>query len=254
MAIKTNLTDLTPARERFRKEVTLLSHGYYAQDKLPDGRITIYPWDSKVDDWLLERGKTGNRETILYDAISKVCALNGLPVTSLLVSDAMTIMMVSRSMQHNFQVQYTAVCPMCRAKEEATIVVPDQLGRVGEKKADYPGFEDVLLEASKDLVSVRPLTINDEYAIVQRDPSMRKNITDRTARVYAAVVAVNGGSPDDINEIDTWYNALPPSDVVALREAVNNAEPKLDTRIKHVCDSCGSSFVYNLDINIDFFR
>jgi hypothetical protein len=254
MPLNTNLKDLTPSRERYKKEIQLLSHGYYAQDKLPDGKIVVYPWDSKIDDWLVERSKTGSRETLLFETISKVCNLNGLSVGKLLVGDAMTILMVSRSMQHDFQIEYTAVCPACRAKEIATVKIPDQLGRVGEKTSTYKGHEDVTLPGSTDVVSVRPLFVNDEIAIVQRAPENRRALSDRTARIYTAIVAVNGGSPDDVNEVDSWYSALPPLDAAKLREFIEVVEPRLDTRINHHCDSCGYHFIYNLDINVDFFR
>lgn len=257
MPIRTNITDLTPARDKFKQEITLLSRGYYAPDYFPDGKITIYPWDAKIDEWLLDRSRRGNRsrEMIMHEVLEQVADLKGFSAGQLLIGDGLTILIVSRALQTELVVGYTAVCPSCRLDEKAQARIPDNLRKVGEKAADYPGHDELMLPSCKDVVWTRPLTVDDEKAILGRDTTIKKTINDRLARLYAAIVSVNAGTPDDAEELDTWYGALPPADASALRDHVLVSDPHLDTRIEHACPDCGTVYKHNLDLlSLDFFR
>jgi hypothetical protein len=46
MPIKTNMKSLQPRRQVYKRELNLLSKGFSAPKAWPEGKITIYPWDS----------------------------------------------------------------------------------------------------------------------------------------------------------------------------------------------------------------
>lgn len=255
MAIQSKLGSLIPARDRFRQEITLVSGGYYAKDKFPGGKITVFPWDSKMDEWLIERIRAGNaNDNLVMEAAGMVCDLKGLPLKSMLAGDALTVVMVARSMLDQMTVTYDAKCPECSYSSLTTLKVPEQLGRKGEKSADYPGYDIIQLPESGDVVKTRPLTVGDHMAVNERSQDMRAKAGDATALLISTLVSVNDSIADNLDEWITYHNALPPSDVLKLREHADNTDPGLDTIVKHVCDRCKAKFDRPLQLNRDFFR
>lgn len=254
MAIKSNLKSLEPRKVQFQTRIKLLSNGFSYPSAFPNGEITVYPWDASVDDWIAERGRRGNQGTILYDLCAKVCDLNGCPIDQFVVGDINTVLLVSRAMRYNSRVEYECECPYCSHRTVEVIKVPDELGRVGEKAEGYPGYDEVTLQDSKDVVRFRPLLVRDEKLIEARDDVSRQVISDRLMHIITPIVAVNEGVPDSLEEAVRWYNALSPYDSTQLETAENEAYPHLDTELAHRCDRCHKRFKFPLDISADFFR
>lgn len=259
MPLKTNLgKNLVSARERYKKNVELISKGYYAPEDLPGGKVTVYPWDTTVDDWMTRRmRKVQNYEMLLLEATSKIADLKGLAWTNLALGDAWTILMVSRSMLSNFKVNYRPRCTECGFESTASVVIPDELGIKAPKKDDYPGFDEVTLAECKDVVQCRPLFVHDQVAVNERDAELRKQVSDLAALQLSTIVAINGtktGEDFDAQELVAWFRAIAPSDAVQLRTHIEDIQPGLDTDMKHACDRCGFRFNYRLSITGDFFR
>lgn len=255
MAIVTNLTSLKPRREAYKKEITLVSGGYYNQKAFPGGKIMVYPWDSTIDSWFLTRLRQ-NKDVALWEVVEKVTDIGSLGVKyqSMPLGDIMTVLMVARSIRSNCVINYTATCPNCNHVLADKITVPNELTKIGEKKPDYPGFEAVTLPESKDVVVIKVLTVGDEIMVSERDPERKKEIPDSEALVLASIISVGGGKPDTIQEAMTWLQALSPKDAEYLTRQRALISPQLDTAIKINCDGCGKEYEHILDIQRDFFR
>lgn len=257
MAIKTNMQDLRDRRERFKKEITLLSQGYSNPKAWPGGKLTVYPWDNDIDRWLTgvtARGMGGN--SVLFSVVEKVCDLNGGKVEQLVASEVISILLVARSIQTDCVIEYTTQCPnpACRHGETGRIKVPDELGRIAEKTADYLGYDDITLPDCKDVVRVRPLLVKDELTVEQRPDEDRKALPDEAASLLRAVVAIGGGAPETIEEILLWYRALSPKDAKYLAQKQDEISPRLDLRIPHRCDKCGRDYKHLIGLDKEFFR
>lgn len=254
MAISTNLKSLAPRREVYKREITLVSSGFYNQKSFPGGKITVYPWDNAVDDWFQTRLRQPNREYALWEAVEKVANMNGASHREMPIGDIMTVLMVSRSIRHDCVVEYTATCPHCQRKTIDKIAIPAELAKIGEKKPDYSGSEPLTLPDSQDVVVIRVMTVKDEILISERSPEDKKVMPDATALVLVPIITVGGGKPDTIQELVTWYEALSPKDASALAKARANISPQLDPDIHIVCDGCQKEFTHTLDLQHDFFR
>lgn len=253
--IKTNLKSLEPSKVAFSVPVTLLSHGYFAPDKIPGGMITVFPWDSGVDDWIQERVRKPHRDRLLWDLAAQLSNTNGVPIDLFPIGDINTILLVARAILRKNVITYTPVCTVCSAaNKEESVRVPDELERIGEKDENYPGFDVITLPESGDVVKVRPLTVGDEISIASRGKELRKSISDRLAKIYATIVDVGGGIPDNAVEVDRWWKALHPSDTEFFESRQNSLFPHLGTDITHQCDSCGATFVHQLSLDREFFR
>lgn len=256
MAFQSKLKTLQPRRLQFQKKIKLLSGGYVKPDSFPNGEITVFPWDANVDDWLAERVRKGDRNTVLFDLCAQVCDLNGCPIDSFVLGDVNTVLLVSRSIRFNSVVEYEVQCPnqVCKHTTTETISVPDELGRIGEKTADYPGFDTIVLPECQDEVQIRPLQVKDEKLILERDAMSKQLMTDHVMHILMPIVAINGGKPDAWEEAVRWYQALPPGDAQFLEDKENALYPHLDTDLPHVCDECGMKFKHRLDFTAEFFR
>jgi hypothetical protein len=255
MSFQSKLKTTQPRRVQFKKKIKLLSGGFVKPDSFPNGgEITVYPWDAEVDDWLANRGRKGDQTSVLYDLCAHLCDLNGCPIDSFVVGDVNTVLLVARAIRSNSVVEYEAQCPACNNLTEEEIAVPDELGRVGEKAPDYPGWDEIILPDVEDVVRIRPLQVKDEKIITSRDATLRQLVSDRVMHIILPVVSINGGSPDGWEPLSRWYNAISPSDATFLEEQEIKLFPHLDTNIPHVCDRCGKHFKHSLDFNAEFFR
>lgn len=254
MPFQSKLTNLASRREKFQKRITLLSGGFARPESFPKGEITVYPWDTQIDDWLADRAKKGDQTMVLYELCGKLCDLNGCPLDRFVIGDVNTVLLVSRSIRYNSIIEYEAACPYCGWRSDEQIGIPDELGRVGEKSTGYPGYDRIELPDCKDVVDIRPLMVKDERMISTRDDISKKLITDHVMHILTPIVAINDGRPDGFEPLYTWFNALPPQDAEYLEQKENELYPHLDTDIPHTCDRCSKRFVHALDFSKEFFR
>lgn len=253
MPIKTNNTDLRPARERFSRRIRLISNGAVNGEHFPGGMITVYPWDADVDDWIVRRLRSNGAEkdSLLYDVLPRVCDLGGCPVGKFLASEVPLVLMVSRSILRGDVVSISGSCPECSAHYGESLSIPDNLSRHGEKAPDWPGYSVVTLPQIKDAVKIKLITVGEELSMMRQH---NKAVGDTTYRIVSAVEAVNDTRPDNAAELVTWWKALPPTDAEFLRAAIEDLQPRLDTEIAIKCDSCSHEFKHPLALDTDFFR
>lgn len=254
MAFQSKMQSLTPRRQKHQQQVKLLSGGYTAPQSFPDGNITVYPWDSSIDDWMEERLKQGNRHRLLYDLVGQVSNLNGCSIEKFVVGDISTVLLVSRAIRFDNLIEYEAICANCGNPELSRIKVPDELGRVAEKTSGFPGYDIITLPDCQDALKIRPLLVKDEIYISERDDTSKQLASDRVMHILLPIMTVNDGKPDTWEELNTYYQALSPVDAAFLEDQENTLYPHLDTEIPHKCDICRRQFKFNLDFNADFFR
>ena len=261
MAIKTNLTNLKPARERFKKVVNLVSGGKPNQQYFPDGKLTVFPWDHNIDDWITTRVRSGsnNARTLTFDLLPRLCNLNGCPPNDFLASEVILVMLVSRSVLLNDVIKFGHACPKCGATGEDQVKIPDELSRVGEKAADWPGWDLVTLPESKDVLKIRPATVGEELRLLNRSEVDRKRVSDSIWRMVAVLISVNEsadgtGKVDNAQEAVVYLEALAPSDFKYLQEAYDKLQPGISTDVHIKCDGCGTEFEHTLKLDEDFFR
>ena len=254
MPIHTNLKSLTPRREAYKREITLLSKGYTNPTAWPAGQLTVFPWDNEVDDWVVENVRRMSKEEFLFSLLAKCCNLNGAKVDDFISDEINLVLLVSRARLTADRIKYTAVCPFCGHKTEESAMIPDELEPLGVKALDYPGFDVIELPEIKDKVKIRPLTVKDERVIASRPDLERKEVSDATVRTLMRVILINDTKPDTLEEIVQWFRAIPPVDSRFLEEEGRRLTPHLNTAIPHKCDQCLKDFKHLLDFSADFFR
>lgn len=257
MPIKTNVDVTQPSRDRLKRVETLLSHGYYAKQAFPDGKITIYPWDNTIDEWVRRNARRiPSPKKFMFEVAKKLADFNGCPLEDVLIGDIGTILLLARAVRHDSIIVYKPVCPHCKTENaEETVRVPDQLGRIGEKPADYVGFDLITLPKSNDIVSIRPLRVADETVLEDLSDDIKRSATEELCRILAHVVEIGGGQAQNFSELLGWYNALHPQDQAFLANAVEHVAPHLDAEMKHECDKCGRQFSQALPLeDKEFFR
>ena len=254
MAIQTNMQQMVPRRDAFKKEIRLLSGGFVKRSSFPGGKITIFPWDSRIDEWLSQQTRQQTASDSLFELVSKVSDLNGCPLEDFLVGDVNTVLLVSRALRYNSEVMYQSTCPNCKRQDTETIRVPGELEKLSEKPDDYPGWDTITLPDCKDVLKIRPLQIKDERAIKARKDDDKVTVPDRIARVIRSIVSINDSVWDSADEVITYYDCLSPKDAAYIEEAIEALEPRLDTLIWHQCKACGTKFKHELVIDQQFFR
>jgi hypothetical protein len=254
--IKSNVTDKRSRQEKYKQVIPLPSGGFTNRSAFPDGKITVYPWDSLTDAWLTEasqRATETEQGHLLFKLLEKVCNLNGCPVTDFVLGDVNAVLLTSRSIQTENQVNYTATCPSCGHEEQDDVKIPDELEIVGAKGQDYKGTDKITLPTCLDVVELRPLRIGDVVTIATRTPENKKVVSDHVANLIAPIVTINDTQADRLEELVEWYLALPPKDAAFLESETDRLSPHLNQHLPHTCDRCGKSFDFRLIIDAAFF-
>jgi hypothetical protein len=256
MAIRTNLKSLTPRRQAYKQEITLLSHGYSNPQAWPDGKLTVFPWDNSIDQWLIDNVRLLNRTELVYGLLQRCCDLNGGKVDEFVVDEIVTVLLVSRALANDGILIYKSTCPFCGTKRDEQIQVPNELEKVGEKSTDYPGYDEITLPVTRDVVKIYPLLVRDEKEILNRTTEQKHNIPDGEMRTVMRVISINESKPDNLEELITWYRALSPKDAQFLESEGKRITPHLNTNIEHVCEepTCGQKFMHFLAFDQEFFR
>ena len=255
--IKTNLTDKRPRRDKFSRKIKLISGGMANQTAFPGGEITVLPWDSSVDHWLIETSTSATgpaRDRILYDLMGKLCVLGPCPLEEFVLGDVNTVLLVARSISEMNRIKYLTTCPACGHEEVDQITVPDELKPVGQKAIDYKGYDSVTLRESQDVVDIRPLRIKDTLSIVGRSPQSKAEVSDHLAHILAPIVNVGGSPPDRIQELLEWYNALHPADAAQIETFTDSITPHLSQELAQQCASCRHVYPHRLVLDQEFFR
>lgn len=253
------MSDLRPRREKFQVRIPLPSGGFASRTAFPDGKIIVYPWDSSIDRWLLDamqRAPHSKRDLVIFDLMSQLCNLNGCPLKDFILGDVNTVLLVARSLETENKLDYVAVCPSCGQEESDTIVVPDELGVIGEKGPTYSGTDTVVLPDCQDTVEIRPLRIGDLLDIKSRTPENKAAISDDLALQLMPIVSVNSTQADRMEELVTWHAALSPRDLTRLEAAIDEYTPHLSQVIKQQCENpaCRREYEFNIKLDADFFR
>lgn len=254
MPIKTNMKSLIPRRQAFKREITLLSHGFSNRTAWPGGKITVYPWDSEINEYLIETARKTSRQQLVFGLLAKLCDLNGSKVDDFVADEVQTVLLVARALSMEGLVRYTSQCPFCAKKKIEQIKVPAELERVGEKPDDYPGYDDITLPECKDVVRIRPLLVKDEKIIEDRSVEQKALISDTRLRLLLPIVTINDSMTNMIDELVAYFKALHPRDAKFIEDEEKRLSPHLNTNIPHMCDDCGKEFKHLLSFDQDFFR
>jgi len=261
MAIRTNMTSLAPRREQFKKVITLLSGGAGDRIAWKDGKLTVFPWDSSIDDFILSAARKGGGRNLLFDVCEQVCDLNGGSLDNFYSDELNMVLLTSRSLTTDGYVLYKSNCPNpgCGAQADEKIKVPDELEPVAVKAADWSGYDLITLPHCGDMVQIRPLQLRDEKILLDRKADQRAILPDSILRILMHVEAVGIsketlGKPDTLEQLTIWYNALHPKDSKFLDEQERAHAPHLNTAIPHRCSACGKEFTHILSFDQDFFR
>lgn len=261
MAIKTHMTSMAPRREQFKKEIQLLSRGAGNRTAWPDGKLTVFPWDSSVDDHILNAARKGGGRNLLFEVLERICNLNGGDLDDFYSDEVNMVLLVSRSLTSDGIILYKSTClnATCANVTDEHIKVPEELEPVAAKAENWPGYDRIKLPVCGDLVQIRPLQIRDEKILLERKADQRLALSDTVLRIVMHVQAVgideaSLGKPETLEELVTWYNALHPKDSKFLDEQERAHSPHLNTAIPHKCDVCGKEFTHLLSFDQDFFR
>lgn len=255
--IKTHITDRRPRREKFKREIKLISAGYYNQTAFPDGKLIVYPWDSTTDSWLTEavsKATGEERDRVMFDLMAQVCNLNGCKLEDFLLGEVNSVLMTARSIQNKGKVIYVAICPRCAVATEESINVPDELEPIGAKTKDYKGTDTIVLESCRDAVEIRPLRVKDHLTVITRTPESKLRVSDNIALTLATIVSIGGSHADSIDELIEWHAALPPEDLAQLEKDIDRLTPHVSQYLPHKCEKCGNEWQQHLLLDQDFFR
>ena len=252
MGIVTNIKDLRPRRLVYKKEFPLISGGYSMRNVFPDGIVTVYPWDTEIDELLIEEAGKGGEEVVLT-LLKRLVEFKDQPIDRFIYSEINSVLLVARAIQYGGNVTYTSLCPFCKNKAEESLNIPFDLEPVGQKPKDYPGWDAITLPISQDVVHIRPLEVQDHLSIKNRNEA-QKEISDTIMFILVPIISVGGGKPETVHELLQWYNALSPEDARYLADKEIELTPRLNSQLEHKCDRCGHMFNHLLQFNQKFFR
>jgi predicted RNA-binding Zn-ribbon protein involved in translation (DUF1610 family) len=265
MAIKSNISDFSPSREKYKRDIDIPSGLWYAKDKFPDGKLTVFPWDMDVNNRFMKILNRVKSSSIRWqiEMMPLLADLKGLEPKNFLANETALVMMISRALVGNGKIEVEMTCPECGHVNKAKLDIPDNLERIGAKPAGYIGYDVIRLPSCGDYVAIRPQTLGDILACEERDTlgdslkgvQMPQPVLQKLYCVYGVGTSADDlGRPDNITEVLKWFNSLPPSDAECYSTSFEEVQPGVSSEVNWTCDSCGHEFTHRLELNRDFFR
>jgi hypothetical protein len=238
---------------------TLPSHGFPYPDAFPEGRITVYPYNSEVEQTIADEGIVPQER--INKAVKCIAAFPEVFNTDdLLVGDQYYVFAASRSMSGDAQYKFKTQCSSCGKQEEHEFTLPN-----GLPIKEYPAtFKEPLtfdLPDLKDTIGIRFLRVRDEKQI-RLFCKTRKQVHNEqgditiTARLASHIASVNDGQPDNLDEAYEYVKGLAGADFIKLRTEIQKSQPGLMQLLRVQCphSDCNTVYTTVFPINADFFR
>ena len=237
----------------------LPSRGVLYGDKLPGGTVEVLPITVGVEKGIA--GSRGSFANLMDVMISKCVVTDVLSPDEWLVNDAFYLMLMLRA--HSYGSEYQASqlqCESCRAMNSTVLHIPDDFEvRYLDSDVCEPFYEE--LPVSGVRVGFRLLRRSDEREIakfVRRKESrgygelgVDEGYVQRMAR---SIVSLDGKGVSVGSELCDWVESLHAQDSLALRDAVEDAGPGVDTSFWYECVRCGAENETVMPFGAQFFR
>jgi len=237
--------------------ITLPSQGLLYDDQVPEGQVEI----RKMTTSELTRleggsGNVGDRLNLIIDACLKLP--NAYDPTKLLIVDRMAALLSLRAISFSPSYDYQYRCSQCGASCKATCDILEDL----ELKEPVGGVIEpvsITLPDEEKTVELRFLRGEDEKRILKVAKRLKMQSNDASDesgiyRIALQIVSVDGQTDMPISARELFVKHLSAADNIRIRNAIDDAEPGIDTRLYPTCRSCGADNEVELPFTGEFFR
>ena len=236
----------------------LPSRGVLYGNKLPGGTVEVLPITVSVEKSIA--GSRGSFANLLDVMISKCVVTDVLSPDEWLVNDAFYLMLMLRAYSYGSEYQVSLQCDSCRGTTNKVLHIPDDFDVTYlDSDAVEPFYED--LPVSDVRVGFRLLRRSDEREIakfVRRKESrgyVESGVDEGyVQRIARCIVSLNGEGVEIGSELCDWVENLHARDSLALRDAIEDAGPGVDTSFWYECVRCGVENEETMPFGPQFFR
>jgi hypothetical protein len=186
----------------------------------------------------------------------------------LLSADLIVILTLARGITYGETYKFSSTCPLCATTEKHTIKIPDELPVKNWNFKDAAALNAasmVELPRIKDKIGIRYLTLGEEAELTASTQATKKQMSEEAAaagsfgdlkilRVARRIETVNGTKPDNVAEAVAYVKRINGPDMVALDEALDQAECGLDFTYEIECAGCQGHYFHRVPLAMDFFR
>jgi len=236
--------------------VDLPSKGRYPEGHPLQGKETIeIKYMTAKDEDILTNRSLLKKGIAIDRLIQSVIKDDSIDAKGLYVGDRNCIVLYARASAYGDDYNTKVKCPSCGETDAFTFKLSDHQvynGDVieGTEIVDNKDCTfDVILPLSSIVAKIRPLTGNDELALVKGKKDPLENIyTDQMKRF---IISYNGRSDKDT--IDQVSDKLPAVDSKYLRECFRLISPDVKMESPFECRKCGHEEVIIVPLGTDFF-
>lgn len=266
MALKSNWDQ--GAVSALTREFVLPSGGLLYPQPFPS-TVIITPYSYRTE------GILGTNLTY-YHKLSRICqcVVSNFPASfeaqGLLLADALAIIAIARGLTYGESYTFSAECPECDHLEKVAVKVPEE---IPIKNWNFTSKDELVkalmkfkLPHCKDVLELRPLTLQDEHEIYEAVRRKAAKMSDEARAVSGAgnqgairmarrIVSVNGGTPSDLDEAVAYVKtAIVGPDMIALEDHVEDMDCGIKFRWDMICEACGASYEAAMPLMMEFFR
>lgn len=215
---------------------------------LPSGRdVTVLELTG------VEEGKLRNlrklRDGMVLEEVFTSCVkgISGQDeILAMYRGDRAALMAFIRVTSYGDDYRFKISCPRCQGINHKQINLTD----LPLKPAIENAPTEITLPRSGWTVTLRPLTGNDEHKILRQ--AKDDEDSRRSYELYLAVETINGKPRDTVTDLEAFTN-LPGLDNMAIRSALRDLEPGLDTSVECICSHCQNEWVPDVPFDEGFF-
>lgn|SRR5574343_176028 len=229
-------------KERSYGSLTLPSKGLLYDDKLPDGVIELYDWDTSIEE--LFAGTSSSTNSLIDSILKRTIKTDTMKPDEFLSGDRLYMFFMSRAKAYGSNYGFQYKCSNCGIQYRESIEIPDDL-EVNELSDDAEEPFEIELPISGDKLGFRLLRGKDEADIEKYQAKVYKRsspVGDPTYKYRWAkhIVTINGVEVKNIRDAEIYISEMAAKDSLVFRKRVDELEPRFKFDISVTCKKCSS--------------
>lgn len=245
--------------------ISLPSEGFFypSDNILSSGQVELKTMTAKEEDILTSKNLI-SKGIVLEKLLEAVVASPGVNLDSLLLGDKNAIFIATRIMGYGAKYEVKITCPKCGQTSDKTI----DLSTLTKKEIDTSNltkgvneFSIVLPSSGKKCVC-KLLTHGDEKAIDLELAGLKKLMKEQktniepeiSTRMKYVIQSIDGNN--DKTFIRKFVDGMRSLDSRAIRDAMSQIAPDIDTQVEFVCDDtieCNYEGRITMPVGVSFF-
>jgi hypothetical protein len=226
--------------ERPYGSLSLPSKGLLYEDKIPDGVIELYDWDTSIEE--LFAGSIASTNSLIDAILKRTLKTDTMKPDEFLSGDRLYMFFMCRAKAYGSNYGFQYKCSSCGVQYRESVEIPNDLEVIELEDDAVEPFE--LEMPNGDKLGIRLMRGSDEADIEKYVARLYKKAAPigdpgYKYRLAKHIVTINDKEVK-FKDAQDYISKMTAKDSLAFRKFIDKTEPKFDFKISITCKKCAN--------------